>query len=244
MSRVREFEKLHLLNYDPKKVKASEEVKLEMNRLRQQPCPSTVKNIYDVNAQLKIAYINAQSLFRHKMDVEHDFNLSNADVLFCSETMFQESDAKSLTEISGMCSFRNDAVKRGTQRPPYGIAVYYKSHLMQQPPTIANMIGVEILVCPVKRGSDNSIKVMAVYKPPTVPLHCLLNSLYSAIRNHCGDGQLIIMVDFNVDIYGSTSDYKQLEEFMSNTGLQQHIKEMTTDMRTTIDHLYIVMWKV
>ena len=99
MSRVREFEKLHLLNYDPKKVKASEEVKLEMNRLRQQPCPSTVKNIYDVNAQLKIAYINAQSLYRHKMDVEHDFNLSNADVLFCSETRFQESDAKSLTEI-------------------------------------------------------------------------------------------------------------------------------------------------
>ena len=96
------------------------------------------------------------------------------------------------------------------------------------------MDGVEILVCPVKRGSDNSIKVMAVYKPPAVPLHCLLNSLYSAIRNHCEDGQLIIMGDSNFDIYGSTSDYKQLEEFMSNMGLQQHINEMTTDMRTTI----------
>ena len=238
MSRVREFEKLHLLNYDPKKVKASEEVKLEMERLRQQSCPSTVKNVYNVNAHLKIAYINAQSLYRHKMDVEHDFNLSNADVLFCSETRFQESDAKLLTEISGMYCFRNDAVKSGTQRPPYGIAVYYKPHLIQQPPTIANMNGVEILVCPVKRGSDDSIKVMAVYKPPAVPLHCLLNSLYSAIRNHCGDGQLIIMGDFNVDIYGSTSDYKQLKEFMSGIGLRQHIKEMTTDMRTAIDHIY------
>ena len=51
------------------------------------------------------------------MDVEHDFNLSNADVLFCSETRFQKSDAKLLTEISGMYSFRNDAVKRGVQRP-------------------------------------------------------------------------------------------------------------------------------
>ena len=188
MSRVREFEKLHLLNYDPKKVKESEEVKLEMERLRRQSCPSTVKNVYNVNAHLKIAYINAQSLYRHKMDVEHDFNLSNADVLFCSETRFQESDAKLLTEISGMYSFRKDAVKSGTQRPPYGIAVYYKPHLIQQPPTIANMNGVEILVCPVKRGSDNSIKVMAVYKPPAVPLHCLLNSLYSAIMNHCEDG--------------------------------------------------------
>ena len=46
------------------------------------------------------------------------------------------------------------------------------------------------------------------------------------------------MGDFNVDIYGSTSDYKQLKEFMSGFGLQQHIKEMTTDTRTAIDHIY------
>ena len=179
-------------------MKASEEVKLEIDRLRQQPYPSTVKNIYDVNAQSKIAYINAQSLYRHKMDVEHDFNLSNADVLFCSETKFEEIDAKLLTEICGMYSFRNDAVERGTQRPPYVIAVYYNPHLMQQPPTIANMNGVEILVCSVKRESDNTIKVMAVYKPPAIPLHCLLGSLYSAVRNHYADGELIIMWDFNV----------------------------------------------
>ena len=219
-------------------MKASEEVKLEMDHLRQQPCLSTVKNLCNVNAQLKIAYINAQSLHRHKMDVEHDFNLSNADMLFCSETRFQESDAKLLTEMSGMHSFWNDAVKRGTQRPPYGIAVYYKPNLIRQLPTIANMNGVEILVCPIKRGCDNSIKVMAVYKPPAVPLQCLLNSLYSAVRNHCGDGQLIIMGDFNVDIYGSSSDYKQLKQFMSDMGLKQHIEEMTTDMRTAIDHIY------
>ena len=210
-----------------------------MDRLRQQPYPSMVKNIYDVNAQLKMAYINAQSLNRHKMDVEHDFNLSDADVLFCSEARFQKSYAKPLTDISGMYSFRNYAVKRGIQRPPYGMAIYYKSHLIQQFPFIANMESVESLVCPVKRGSDNSIKVMAVNKPPAVPLHCLLSSLDSAVRNHFEDGQLITMGDFNVDIYESTSDYKQLEEFMSGIGLKHHIIEMTTDMRIAIDHIYI-----
>ena len=169
-------------------MKASVKVKLEMDRLRQQTYPSMVKNIYDVNEKLKMAYINAQSLNRHKMDVEHDFNLSDADVLFCSEASFQKSDAKPLTYISGMYSFRNFAMKRGIQRPTYGMAIYYKPHLIQQFPFIANMDGVELLVCPVKRGSDNSIKVMAVYKPPTVPLHCLLSSLYSAVRNHCEDG--------------------------------------------------------
>ena len=240
MSRVREFNKLYLLNYDPRKVKASEEVKLEMGRLRQQSCPSTLRNLYDLNAPLKIAYINAQSLHRHKKDVEHDFNLSNADVLFCSETRFQESDAKYITEILGMRSFRNDAEKKSFQRPPYGIAVYYKFHyLMEQVPVIANMIAVEILVCTIKRESHSSIKVMAVYKPPAVPLLCLLNSLYSAVRKNCGEErQLIILGDFDIDIYGSSSDYEQLQRFMSDIGLKQHVSEMTTDMRTAIDHIY------
>ena len=245
MSRVQEFENLHLLNYEPKKMKASEEVHLEMNRLCQQPYPSIVKNLYNVSAQLKIEYINSQSLNGHKIDVEHDFNLLNAHVIFCSETRFQESDIKLLTEMSCMYSFRNDAVKMGIQRLPYGIAVYYKPHLIQQLPSITNINGVEILVCPVKRRSDNSIKVISVCKPPVVPLQCYLNSPYSAVRSHYEvDGQLFIMGDFNDDIYGSTSDFEQLKQFMSGMGLQQHIKEMTTDMWTAIDHIYIVMWKV
>ena len=161
MSRVREFDKLYLLNYDPRTVKASEEVKLEMGRPQQQSCPSTLRNSYDVNAPLKLAYINAQSLHRHKIDVEHDFNLSNADVLFCSETRFQESDAKYMTEILGMSSFRNDAEKKSIHRHPCGIVVCYKSQLMEQAPVVANMSAVKILVCTIKK-TCSSITVMAV----------------------------------------------------------------------------------
>ena len=138
-----------------------------------------------------------------------------------------------------MCSFRNDAEKKSVQRPPYGIAVYYKSELMEQVPVIANMSAVEILVCEIKRKYCSSVKVMAVYKPPAVPLQCLLNSLYSPVMKNCErDSRLIIMGDFNIDIYGSTSDYQQLEQFMSDMGLKQHFSEMTTDMRTAIDHIY------
>ena len=49
---------------------------------------------------------------------------------------------------------------------------------------------------------------------------------------------MIILGDFNIDIYGSSSDYEQLERFMSDIGLKQHVSEMTTDMRTAIDHIY------
>ena len=80
---------------------------------------------------------------------------------------------------------------------------------------------------------------MAVYKPPAVPLLCLLNLLYSAVRKNCGEErQLIFLGNFNIDIYGSSSDYEQLERFMSDIGLKQHASEMTTDMHTAIDHIY------
>ena len=46
------------------------------------------------------------------------------------------------------------------------------------------------------------------------------------------------MGDFNIDIYGSTSDYEQLLQFMSDIGLKQHVSGMTTDLRTAIDHIY------
>ena len=52
-------------SYDPRKVKASEEVKLEMGRVKQQSCPSTLRNLCDIN-NTKIAYINAQSLHQPK----------------------------------------------------------------------------------------------------------------------------------------------------------------------------------
>ena len=65
-----------------------------MGRLPQQPCQPKVRHSYGVNAPLKIAFINARSLHQHKTNVEHDFNLSTADFLFCSGIRFQEGDAK------------------------------------------------------------------------------------------------------------------------------------------------------
>ena len=44
-----------------------------------------------------------------------------------------------------------------------------------------------------------------------------------------------------IDIPGSTSDYEQLKKFMSTISLKQHVSEMTTVMRTAIDHIYSIL---
>ena len=85
MSRVREFEKLNLLNFDARKVLTSEQMKREMYRLRQQPFILTQSNLYEIEADLKIAFVNAQPLHRHKLNVTHDFNLASADIFVCTE---------------------------------------------------------------------------------------------------------------------------------------------------------------
>ena len=140
--------------------------------------------------------VNAQSLHRRKMDVEHE-------------------PCKIYYRNTWYINFRNEAENKSIQKPPDGTAACLSSHLMYQPLVIANMSDAEILVCTMKRENDSSIKVMAVYKPPAVPLQCLLNSLYSAVKkNWDGGSQLIIMGYFNIDTYGSRSDYEQMEQFM------------------------------
>ena len=238
MSRVREFQNLHLLNFDAKKAVTSQKVKQEMNRLRQEHYLLTQNNLYQIDADIKIAYINAQSLHRHKLDIAHDFNLRSADIFVCAETRFQENDTAEDTEIAGFSCFRNDEKKSGHRRPPHGLAAYFKKDFKEFCPTTSNMDHVEIIVSSVKTKSG-TLKLFAIYKPPTTPVQTLIKALYTAVRQHlCQSEKMIIMGDFNIDFMKTNPQYDQLRAFMVNMNLKQLITKPTTDMRTAIDHIY------
>ena len=238
MSRVREFQNLHLLNFEPQKIKVSDDVKIEMARLRQQPYSAKQIQLNGITAHLKIAYINAQSLHKHRLDVAQDHNMTSVDILICAETRYQESDTNADTEIPGFSCFRNDAEKKGAQRPVYGLAIYYKPDLMKHSPVKTNKNGVEMQVCTVKTAPKET-KIVSVYKLPAVTLKSLQDALFSVIRQHIKANETFILIgDFNIDVLNPNLLYEQLQEFMTDVGLKQHINEYTTDMRTAIDHLY------
>ena len=59
------------------------------------------------------------------------------------------------------------------------------------------------------------------------------------MRNHSDQSEkLIIMGDSNLNIMKSSTECDMLQAFMSDMDLKQLINKPTTDMRTTIDHIY------
>ena len=86
------------------KVRISEKVTQEMDRLRQQPYILTQSNLYEMEADLEIVYVNAQSLYGHNLDVTHDFNLVSVDIFTCVETRFHKNDkilfARSMPKVT------------------------------------------------------------------------------------------------------------------------------------------------
>ncbi len=146
-SRVKTLQDLCILNFDPKKILVSKDVKFEMKCLREKPFPFKLAFPYNIESQLKIAYLNAQSLHRHLLDVQHDHSLSSVDIWICAETQFLPTDAESTTKLDGFKSFRNDALPSTTGIPYHGLAAYFKTDPSNYHPVIiANRNGIEIIV--------------------------------------------------------------------------------------------------
>ena len=77
-SRTIQLENLHAKKFDPKKIKVSNDVKSEMERLRSKQYDFQLQFMYNVESTLKVAFVNAQSLHKNLHDVQHDQTLSRA----------------------------------------------------------------------------------------------------------------------------------------------------------------------
>ena len=92
LSRVRSLDKLAFLNFKPNKIKVFPDVNKETQHLRQQPYLWSVEFSSNTTASLRIAFINSQSLHKHKSDVENDWPLKCANVILCAETRLTKND--------------------------------------------------------------------------------------------------------------------------------------------------------
>ena len=163
-SLVKTLDKLHILHFDPGKIKVSQEVIKEMERLRNNNCAFSCPFLFNVEADLKVMFLNCPSLHRHLKDVNSDFSMQDADVLICAETRFLSSDSNDQCSLSNFICHRNDDTKSTRTRPSHGMALYYKDGiLLQEDVHNANSNRIEITVAKAK-----SVNIIGVYKPPDV----------------------------------------------------------------------------
>ena len=103
MSRVRRLENLFLTSFKRDMIKASSRVKTEMENMRRDkpyifwnhPLSSNVlENLFENEKEIKITYLNINGLLEgdHLLDLDHDLNLKNSDLICISETKLGDAD--------------------------------------------------------------------------------------------------------------------------------------------------------
>ena len=89
-SRVKTLDGLHILNFNPKAIKASQDVKDEMARLNHNLL-SPITSLSQPNNCIHIALLNIRSIIPKLPDIAQDSSLNLAQVLCFTETWLAQS---------------------------------------------------------------------------------------------------------------------------------------------------------
>ncbi len=238
LSRVTTLEGLYVTDLCEDKIAVSNDVKTEMQRLRNEACLQlSVPPLYALEQNLlKICFLNARSLHRHIEDIKKDFNYSCADVCIFSETRFSQTDSDTMYSIDGYSLFRNDSQSAVQHTRPYGgTAVYSRIDYYPGYPYAHNSNGIEITIARFIQIPD--VTIIGVYRSPKIPITQMCITLAQELSLHSTQFTLFIG-DFNVHWFHKKESIPLYNLFIRDHGFRQLVTHCTTDYRTTIDHIY------
>lgn len=233
LSRVKNLAGLHILRLSEHKLSVSDEVIVEMDRMRSNAqlhvCCSTIEN--SGQEKLNIVFHNARSLHLHIEDVRNEPYISAADVIGISETRFASTDHDIDYALEGFQLLRNDSDSNQRTRPFHGSAVYSRTgfHDIFK----GSIQGIEVTCGTVKKGSCHK-HVIFIYCSPKISTISNFKIVFEKLSTMCDLSNSVVLGDFNIDIQVE----KQIENLMLGFGFKQHIREFTTCYSTTLDHVY------
>lgn len=243
LSRVRNLSSLHILNLNEHKIKVSEKVANEMNRLRTEASLLPLVTLKTVDASLTktIIFHNVRSLHLHIDDVRNDYNIQKADVNIFVETRLCAADIDEFYSLEGFKLHRNDYNQSYT-RSFYGSATYVKNDLYcKELPYRFNFNEVEITITVINKPISN-LHVIGIYRSKTkVKISEFIDALnyLHDIKITNPEKPTVLLGDFNVNLLEDNCDKKILTRcLLQERGYTQLIKHYTTDNRTLIDHIY------
>ena len=231
LSRVDKIEKLHLENIEWNKVTVDKEVVEEMKRLRKVAYPFNLRFLHQVDADIKISFINAQSLRKHFNDIKNDRTLKNSDVIICSETWYNQSDLTDENMMEGFTMKRFDVEHSNLNRQHNGQAIFYKKNLTVSDFRNHTSSLIEMFECTISTQDHAMINLFGLYSNPRNGLQNLIDFLGPILSPHqekCSD--IIIGGDFNLNLLENSSN--SFLNFMKSLDLIPKITESTTNNKT------------
>ena len=96
-SRVRQLEKLHIVNYNRTQIKVSPHVADEMKRLCTNCVPQLQHNLFKIlKSDVNIVHINVGNIYRKIDDIKQDAILQSSNIISINETHLSINDALSV----------------------------------------------------------------------------------------------------------------------------------------------------
>ena len=245
-SRVRKLSRLHIINYDRRKIKSSPEVDEEMERLRKnmiQDLPEPI--ISRGNMLLSIGHLNIQGLMHHQEYLKDD-PIMQCDVLCLSETWLCGSVLDEKLPFNG-----GDTIQR-KDRKEKGGGVLIRASAKTNPIRVQLAAG-PIEVTAVRISYPENVVIICCYRPEkTMDKDTFLTYLGPILANF-EDQSVIVLGDFNEDLYVHQMDEgegniemperqgkcEKICTAMIALGYRQIIQEPTYDTGSLLDHIYV-----
>ena len=234
-SRVKTLQGLHVLNFNPKAIKASSDVQNEMTRLNNKLLPSApqLQFLSLPETYITICLLNVRSLITKLADIEQDIYLQAANVVCSCETWLTASQASPSIvnyQVAVRCDRQSGDNKGGTM-----ICIPRQMH-----PTCTRLFasnGIEVACSTLTLPNANNMQIVVLYRSPNVPLQALTGTL-STVLDYVSTANMptIILGDFNENILSQPNS--NIVNLMSNHGYTQLVTSPTTSKATLIDHVY------
>ena len=236
-SRVKKLEGLHILNFNPNAIRASDDVKVEMQRLSNNllnPIPVFTFPPLS-NNHISVALLNVRSIVPKLPDIHEDECLQSAAILCFTETWLTEQQT-SPTLVDCHTVIRCDRMS-GENKGGVLISV----HQSVQPITVTNYrpngVLIEATSVTLLLPNNKHLQITLVYRSPSVSRSTLVSLIFEILNQiSTSDMPSIVLGDFNDDIL--TERNHSLSSHMSRYGYSQLVHSPTTDSGTLIDHVY------
>lgn len=231
LSRVKQFENLHILHYDRTQIKPDPKVDSFMKDMRKKALPTIVPSIsianVDPTAGLTFCLLNVENLLSHIQDIECDPHINMCQMMFFTETHLKAEDLWPSHTIGQQTHniFRHERkhVKGG------GIAVCIdKTIESTQIAMCTNIEGVKLFL------PSYNLTILCIYCKPSMSKEPLLKQLLCEV--HSGTQKMMILGDFNDDACCTTSPFVV---GLQQVGFRQCVKQPTTNYSTLLDHIYV-----
>ena len=200
LSRVTKLSGLYIKNYDPKYIWRSEDIHEGVQKMNEFSAPDSFLAGKNVEITLTVLSHNVQGLRSKIEDIKANKALMNVDVIAITETWLNAKVPESAIQLAGHSLFRQDRHDgRG------GVCIYVAQHYITKNHVhqIQLQSAVEYCAIQLHIPSKRPIIIIAVYRPPRVPIDRWLphlHKLLDEISHLRPSANLILTGDMNEDL--------------------------------------------